>query len=63
MSALEFIDDEVATAVREKRCVNPKVVNAGCGQSITDFDRYDHLDLQEYLISGLCKTCQDSIFI
>jgi len=32
----------------------------GCGEPIGDF--HDEMSAREYTISGLCQTCQDSVF-
>jgi hypothetical protein len=46
-----------AEAINADRCVEPPV---GCGQPISSFK--DGLARKEYLISGLCQSCQDKVF-
>lgn len=45
------------TAIEAMRCID---VPFGCGQEVGNFR--DEISLREYRISGLCQTCQDSIF-
>lgn len=59
-SAIENFLEVIAgrtTAITTDRCINSPL---GCGKPITGFK--DALSRQEYQISGLCQTCQDSIF-
>lgn len=44
-------------AIRDKKCMPPPI---GCGKDITSFN--DPRSVKEYSISGLCQTCQDSVF-
>jgi hypothetical protein len=44
--------------IRNNHCVPPPI---GCGAEVTDNFR-DELSRKEYTISGLCQSCQDSIF-
>lgn len=44
-------------SIEANRCVNPPI---GCGKPITPFR--DQVSENEYLISGLCQSCQDDIF-
>ncbi len=45
------------TAIEADRCV---AVPIGCGMAAVDFK--DDLSKKEYTLSGLCQTCQDSLF-
>ncbi|KKM33136.1 hypothetical protein LCGC14_1565470 [marine sediment metagenome] len=45
------------TAIEADRCVGEPI---GCGQPAVIFR--DGLSKQEYRMSGLCQTCQDSLF-
>ena len=45
------------TAIEADRCVGEPI---GCGQPAGDFR--DDLSRKEYTLSGLCQTCQDSLF-
>lgn len=46
-----------STAIRNQLCIAKPY---GCGEPIGPFR--DLLSTKEYTISGLCQTCQDSIF-
>jgi|ETNvirnome_6_100_1030635.scaffolds.fasta_scaffold01835_7 hypothetical protein len=46
-----------STAIQADVCINPPF---GCGRVATEFR--DALSKREFTISGLCQTCQDSIF-
>ena len=47
-------------AYEQKRCLTPPI---GCGKPIDPTkDFKDIISLKEWLISGLCQECQDSIF-
>ena len=52
-----FSGDNREEAIEADRCIKPPV---GCGKSATKFR--DALSAKEFLISGLCQECQDSIF-
>lgn len=52
-----FPDARRQDAVTIGFCVLPPF---GCGKPVTAFD--DALSAREFQISGLCQTCQDSIF-
>ncbi|KKM94902.1 hypothetical protein LCGC14_1193740 [marine sediment metagenome] len=45
------------TAIEADRCVDEPI---GCGKPVGDFK--DILSSREYRLSGLCQTCQDSLF-
>lgn len=45
------------SAIKAAKCVPAPI---GCGQPITGWR--DSLSAQEYIISGLCQNCQDSVF-
>ena len=45
------------TAITSDRCVSAPI---GCGGPATKFD--SELSKREYTISGLCQTCQNSVF-
>ncbi len=45
------------TAIEADRCVASPI---GCGKTVGDFR--DDLSEGEYRLSGLCQTCQDSLF-
>ncbi len=45
------------TAIEADRCVDEPI---GCGKAARDFK--DDLSKKEYTLSGLCQTCQDSLF-
>jgi hypothetical protein len=49
------------TAINNKTCVRKPV---GCGRSIpiSEFETWHQLELKEYQMSGMCKTCQDDFF-
>ena len=47
------------TSIQESRCVPPPF---GCGKPVSQEDFRDELSRREYAISGLCQTCQDSVF-
>jgi len=58
--AIESFLEEMAgrsSAVTEGLCVRPPF---GCGKPITPFR--DEKSAREYQISGLCQTCQDTIW-
>lgn len=43
------------------RCAAPPF---GCGESVDkDNDFIDSLSYDEYMISGLCQSCQDKVFV
>lgn len=46
-------------AWEEQRCVCSPI---GCGRPIAQWPFRDALSEKEYKISGLCQTCQDSVF-
>ncbi|AXH67346.1 hypothetical protein SEA_WOFFORD_204 [Streptomyces phage Wofford] len=51
-----------ADAVKNKKCVK---LNAyvGCGKSIDpDTEFNDQTSAQEYMITGLCQSCQDRFY-
>lgn len=51
-----------STSIESLRCV-PKPI--GCGRQIDpgEIEVWTQLDIEEYRISGLCKTCQDKVFV
>lgn len=46
-----------SSAIEQDKCVAPPI---GCGGEATEFN--DDISWKEYTISGLCQTCQDSVF-
>jgi hypothetical protein len=50
-----------SSAINELKCIPAPV---GCGRQLlpSEVECWDQLTIKEYRISGLCKTCQDSIF-
>lgn len=44
--------------IKEETCVPAPI---GCGMKV-DFTDMDEIHKEEYRISGMCKTCQDSFF-
>lgn len=59
-SALEQLLEDMTgrtTAIKAQLCVRKPY---GCGEPMGPFR--DVLSAKEYTISGLCQTCQDSIF-
>jgi hypothetical protein len=60
MSALRPVDlmfPENAANTAQGLCIPPP---RGCGKAITGFK--DELSRKEFAISGLCQSCQDSVF-
>lgn len=47
---------------REESILNEVCVNkpVGCGEPVTKFD--DEVSSKEYMISGLCQSCQDKMW-
>jgi len=45
--------------IENKRCAAKPY---GCGKPVNGLDFKDDLSAKEYLISGLCQECQDSVF-
>lgn len=52
-----ILGDNRKASITTNLCVAPPI---GCGGPATEFR--DELSEKEYRISGLCQTCQDSIF-
>jgi hypothetical protein len=49
------------SAINARKCIPAPL---GCGRDIEpgEIETWDSLTVREYQISGLCKTCQDSVF-
>jgi hypothetical protein len=57
----QFLEDNfgTGTAIKELKCVPAPI---GCGKAIGEGEFRDALSIKEYRISGLCQSCQDSVF-
>jgi hypothetical protein len=49
------------SAIKRLTCIKSPL---GCGREIDpgEVENWDPMTIREYQISGLCKTCQDSVF-
>ena len=57
------LDDLIAAHMGvDRRQAIPSKTCATCGQDVTLDSFKDELSLKEFHISGMCQTCQDSVF-